>query len=190
MNNLILVRHGRTEYNEQKRFTGFTDVDIVAAGQEDARLVAQKMSQAQAMPTMVYTSWLKRAWQTLEILEREVGFKVPVTKHPFLNERHYGELQGKLHEEIAAQYGVEQVQLWRRSYNVRPPNGECLADVVFRVQHYYEQEIFPQLRIGNTVLVCAHGNALRAMVMMLENISETDIVAREIAFDEPLFYTV
>lgn len=190
MSNLILVRHGKTEYNMQKRFTGFTDVDISEDGKNDAHIVAKKLAEKNIVITKAYTSWLKRAWQTLDILQEDLKINVPVTKHPFLNERHYGDLQGLYHQEMIEQFGQEQVQTWRRSYHVRPPNGECLADVVHRVQYYYLKEILPQLQAGETVLVCAHGNTNRALVKMLENVSDTDIVEREIAYDEPLLYAV
>lgn len=190
MANLILVRHGRTEFNIQKRFTGFTDVDISEAGRQDTLKVVEQLKAEGIVPTVAYVSWLKRSWQTLDILQQGLGVTVPVTKHPFLNERHYGELQGKTHAEMAEQVGEEQVQVWRRSYNVRPPNGECLADVVHRVQYYYTKEILPQLQAGQTVLVCAHGNTNRALIKLFDNISDLDIVEREIAYDEALLYTV
>lgn len=190
MHNLILVRHGKTEFNIQKRFTGFTDVNIVEEGRRDAHTVAQKIKASGVIPTKIYTSWLKRAWQTLEIIQEDLQLDVPVTKHPFLNERHYGDLQGLFHSEMAEKFGEEQVQIWRRSYSVRPPNGESLSDVVQRVHFYYESEILPQLRAGEIVLVCGHSNANRAFVKMMENISDADIPKREIAYNEPLFYTV
>ncbi len=190
MGQLILVRHGKTQFNIDKKFTGFTDVDISEQGVSDAKVVAEKLAALQIQPTKVYTSWLKRAWQTLDIIQTESGWSLPVTKHPFLNERHYGDLQGKTHEEMISLVGAEQVHTWRRSYDVRPPNGESLADVVGRVSLYYQSEILPQLQRGETVLVCAHGNANRALVKILENISNEDIVHREIAYDEPLVYSV
>lgn len=190
MSNLIIVRHGKTEFNKQKRFTGWVDVDISEEGKEDARIVAKKLAEQNIVVTKVYTSWLKRAWQTLDILQAELKLEVPVTKHPLLNERHYGDLQGLFHQQIIEEYGEEQLKLWRRSYNVRPPNGECLADVVHRVQYYYQNEILPQLQAGETVLICAHGNTNRALVKMLENVSDEAIVNREISYDEPLIYTI
>lgn len=190
MHNLILVRHGKTEYNMQKRFTGFTDVDIVEEGRADARIVAQKIREAGVMPTKIYTSWLKRAWQSLEIIQNELDLDVPVTKHPFLNERHYGDLQGLFHAEMIEEFGAEQVEIWRRSFATRPPNGESLSDVIQRVRFYYESEILPQLRAGEVVLVCGHSNTNRAFVKMMENVSDADIPKREIAYDTPLFYTV
>lgn len=190
MGTLILVRHGKTQYNKEKRFTGFTDVDISEEGKQDALVVAEKIKQSGLVPTKAYTSWLKRAWQTLDIVQSELGISVPITKHPFLNERHYGDLQGRFHQDMAAEFGEEQVQMWRRSYNTRPPNGESLADVVIRAQHYFHEEIEPVLKSGETVLVCAHGNTNRAFLMMLENISQEDIVKREIAYDEPLFFKI
>jgi len=139
--------------------------------------------------SIAYTSWLKRSWDTLQLLLEELGQQdLEIIRHPFLNERHYGDLQGLLHTEMAAQYGEDQVQIWRRSYDVRPPNGESLEDVVHRANYYLDNVIMPRIKAGENVLVCAHGNSNRAMVMKLENIPKEDIVRREIAWDEPLIY--
>lgn len=190
MGQLILIRHGKTEYNKQKLFCGFTDVDISEEGKQDSLTVAEKIKASGLVPTKIYTSWLKRAWQTLDIVQSELNLSVPVTKHPFLNERHYGDFQGRSHESVIAEFGQEKFQTWRRSYDTRPPNGESLADVVVRAQHYFTNEIRPHLEAGETILVSAHGNTNRAMIMMLDNISPEDIVKREIAYDEPLFYNI
>lgn len=189
MGQLVLIRHGISLYNQEKRFCGFVDISITEQGKQQAASVGQQLRARGVKFDAAYTSWLKRAWETLDIVLGELDQKnVPITKHPFLNERHYGDLQGIQHAEMIAQYGEEQVQLWRRSYNVRPPNGECLADVVVRTGFYFQTEILPRLIKGENILVCAHGNSNRSIVKQLENISDNEIVKREIAYDEPLIY--
>lgn len=191
MAQLVIVRHGITEYNQQKRFTGFTDISITDLGREQAAQVGKILLDRGIKIDRAYTSWLKRAWETLDIILESLDQKnLSVTKHPFLNERHYGDLQGKLHEDLAQQYSEEQVHLWRRSYSVRPPNGECLADVVVRAGYYLENEIMPRLLAGENILICAHGNSNRAMVKILETISDEDIVGKEIAYDMPIIYEI
>jgi 2,3-bisphosphoglycerate-dependent phosphoglycerate mutase len=191
MGNLALVRHGITGYNQEKRFTGFIDVSITPEGMEQAKNVGRQLKELGWNFSVAYTSWLKRAWETLALIQTELAAPdLPVIKHPFLNERHYGELQGMLHTDIAAKYSPEQVQVWRRSYAVRPPNGECLQDVVVRTQYYLNEEILPRLYKGENILICAHGNSNRAIVKQLEQLSDEAIVAREIAYDVPLLYEV
>ncbi len=191
MGKLALVRHGITVYNQEHRFTGFTDVSITPKGEEQARQVGRQLKDLNWQFDVAYTSWLKRAWETLALILPEIKApQLPTIKHPFLNERHYGDLQGILHQDMIRQFGEEQVQIWRRSYAVRPPNGESLADVVHRTQYYLDQEIMPRLLRGETVLVCAHGNSNRAMVKQLEQISDEEIVKREIAYDVALLYEV
>lgn len=189
MPKLVLVRHGQTDYNLQKRFCGFTDVSINAQGREDALQVVQALQELGIAFQAGYTSWLKRAWETLDILLPELDqTDLPITKHPFLNERHYGDLQGRLHEDLRQEYSAEQVQLWRRSYAVRPPNGESLQDVVHRVEYYLDNEIMPHIKAGENVLVCAHGNTNRAIVKIVEGVTDQEIVKREIAYSEPIIY--
>lgn len=189
MGTLVLTRHGVTQYNLEKRFTGFTDVELPEQGREQAAKVGQELKAKGLVFDAAYTSWLQRSQETLKIILAELGQSdLTVTKHPFLNERHYGDLQGLLHTEMAAEFGEEQVQIWRRSYSVRPPNGESLQDVVLRANYYLNNEILPRVKAGENILVCAHGNSNRAMVKQLENVSEEDIVKREIAWDVPLIY--
>jgi len=189
---LVLTRHGVTEWNQQKRFTGFTDVPLPDLGIEQAHKVGQQLKKLGHTDfDAAYTSWLQRSIDTLEILLEEIGQSdLEYTQHPFLNERHYGKLQGLFHAEMKEQYGEEQVQLWRRGYAIRPPNGESLRDVVVRTQFYLNDEILPLVKSGKKVLVCAHGNSNRAMVKQLENVSDDEIVKREIAWDEPLIYDI
>ncbi len=190
MAQLVLIRHGQTEFNQQpKRFTGFTDVDIAPEGHADATTVGNILKEKGITFSVAYTSWLKRAWQTLDIVLPIIDqSNLEVIKHPFLNERHYGELQTRYHRDLVAEVGEEQVQLWRRSYTHRPPGGESLEDVVFRTKYYLENEIIPRVKSGQNVLVSAHGNSIRGMIKYLDNISDQDIVGREIAYTEPLFY--
>lgn len=190
MGKLVLIRHGRTFFNMEKRFTGFTDVELSPQGEEDAQRVAEALSDEDIAFDAVYTSWLKRSWSTLDIVMAELGQKeVPLIKHPFLNERHYGDLQGIQHEEMAERFGADQVQIWRRSFDVRPPNGESLKDVIHRASYYLENEILPRVKKGENILVCAHGNSNRALVKYLENIADDEIVKLEIAYDVPLIYS-
>lgn len=188
---LVLTRHGITEYNQQKRFTGFTDVELPEIGQEQAHKVGKQLKDLGYKFDAAYTSWLKRSIDTLKILLEELEqSEMKYIQHPFLNERHYGSLQGRFHQDMIAEFGDDQVQTWRRSYSVRPPNGESLRDVVIRTQFYLNDEMLPRVQNGENILVCAHGNSNRAMVKQLENISDEDIVKREIAWDEPLVYDV
>lgn len=189
---LVLTRHGVTEWNQQKRFTGFTDVPLPELGKEQAHKVGKQLKElGYDHFDGAYTSWLQRSIETLKILLEELGLKdMEYIQHPFLNERHYGTLQGLFHEEMREKYGEEQVQLWRRGYAIRPPNGESLRDVVVRTQFYLNDELLPRVKKGEKILVCAHGNSNRAMVKQLENISDEEIVKREIAWDEPLIYDV
>jgi len=189
---LVLTRHGVTEWNQQKRFTGFTDVPLPELGKEQAHKVGKQLKElGYDHFDLAYTSWLQRSIESLKIIMGELGLaEMEYTQHPFLNERHYGSLQGLFHSEMREKYGEEQVQLWRRGYAVRPPNGESLRDVVVRTQFYLNDEIIPHLKAGKNVLICAHGNSNRAMVKQLENINDEEIVKREIAWDEPLIYDI
>jgi 2,3-bisphosphoglycerate-dependent phosphoglycerate mutase len=189
---LILTRHGVTEWNQQKRFTGFTDVPLPDLGVQQAHKVGKQLKElGYTKIDKAYTSWLERSIESLKIILAELGHEgMEFTQHPFLNERHYGSLQGLFHAEMKEKYGEEQVQIWRRSYATRPPNGESLRDVVVRTQFYLNDELMPRVKAGETVLVCAHGNSNRAMVKQLEKISDDEIVKREIAWDEPLIYEI
>ncbi|MCD8484142.1 2,3-bisphosphoglycerate-dependent phosphoglycerate mutase [Candidatus Woesebacteria bacterium] len=190
MAHLVLIRHGKTEFNQEpKRFTGFTDVSISKEGTVDAQIVGQKLKETGIQFSVAYTSWLKRAWETLDIVLPIIGqADLEIIKHPFLNERHYGDLQTRYHREMAGKYSAEQVHTWRRSYSIRPPGGESLEDVVFRAGNYLETEILPRVKNGENVLVSAHGNSIRAMIKYLDNVSDDDIVGREIEYTVPLFY--
>jgi 2,3-bisphosphoglycerate-dependent phosphoglycerate mutase len=171
---LVLVRHGQSEWNLQNRFTGETDVGLTAQGRLEACAAGDKVRGFHFFHA--FTSVLSRAIETLRLILEGMGEPdCPVSCDRALNERNYGQLQGLNKAEAAEQYGKEQVLLWRRSYSVRPPGGESLADTAGRVLPYFHSTIEPMLRDGKDVLIVAHGNSLRALMMWLEGISESQI---------------
>jgi 2,3-bisphosphoglycerate-dependent phosphoglycerate mutase len=214
MATLVLLRHGESEWNDKGLFTGWVDVDLTALGEKQAREGGEQLRTAGLLPTVVHTSLLTRAIRTANIaLDTCVRSWVPVKRHWRLNERHYGALQGKDKKATLAAYGEEQFMLWRRSYDVPPPPiergsewdnaadsryarlardlvpaTECLADVVDRLLPYWYDDIVPDLRAGETVLVAAHGNSLRALVMHLDGLSREQVVELNIPTGQPLRY--
>jgi len=189
MGKLVLVRHGKTQYNQEGRFTGVVDISISKEGEKNAQTIANKLKNLNLVFDIAFTSHLKRAWETLDIILQELNQNnLETIKHPFLNERHYGNLQGRLHKDVALEVGEAQVHLWRRGYTNRPPNGESLQDIVHKVKYFLENIIKPHLASGKNVLICAHGNSIRAMVKLLEDIPDNDIIKKEIVFDKPLIY--
>jgi 2,3-bisphosphoglycerate-dependent phosphoglycerate mutase len=171
---LVLVRHGQSTWNLENRFTGETDVPLTPRGREEARAAGAKLKDIPF--AQGFTSVLQRAIDTMTIiLEEARQEQLPVTHDRALNERNYGRLQGLNKTEITKEYGNEQVAIWRRSFSVRPPGGESLADTAARVIPYYQNKIEPLLKKGGNILLVAHGNSLRALMMYLENISEEDI---------------
>lgn len=188
MATLVIVRHGQSEWNLQNRFTGWVDVELTPQGIAEAKkagelLKGYKFDQA-------FTSDLKRAQETLRMILEETGQpNLPVTKNQALNERHYGDLQGLDKAETAAKYGDEQVHIWRRSYDIAPPNGESLKDTAVRVLPYYEAEIEPLLKAGKNIIIAAHGNSLRALIMHIEKLSPEEILKRELGTASPIVYT-
>lgn len=189
MSNLVLIRHGITQYNQEKRHCGFIDIPITPLGAEQAKKAATTVKENGISVDAFYVSWLQRAWETYEVIRNvlEAGDK-PVTRHPMLNERHYGDLQGLLHADVIAKYGEEQFKLFRRSYSTRPPNGESLADVVGRVSYYLEAEIVPQIKQGKAIVIACHGNTIRATRKYLENIPHAEIAQYETLYDQPYIY--
>lgn len=186
---LVLVRHGQSQWNLENRFTGWVDIDLTEAGQEEARKAGESLKVYQF--DQAFTSALKRAQETLRIILETTGqTDLPVTRDQALNERFYGDLQGLNKEETAQKFGAEQVHLWRRSYDVQPPGGESLKDTAERVLPYYREHIVPLLLDGKSVLVVAHGNSLRALVMVLENLSEEEITQLNIPTGVPMRYTI
>jgi 2,3-bisphosphoglycerate-dependent phosphoglycerate mutase len=186
---LILVRHGESQWNLENRFTGWVDVDLSPKGIEEARKAGELLKSYRF--DHGFTSALKRAQETLRIILEVTGqTDLVIERDQALNERHYGDLQGLNKAETAKKFGDEQVHIWRRSYDIPPPNGESLKDTGTRVMPYYKAHIEPKVLAGQTILVVAHGNSLRSLVMRLENISETDIPNLNIPTGEPLRYVL
>ncbi|MBI4370888.1 MAG: 2,3-diphosphoglycerate-dependent phosphoglycerate mutase [Elusimicrobia bacterium] len=186
---LVLVRHGQSRWNLENRFTGWVDVPITLQGEQEARRAGRELRPIRF--DLAFTSGLRRAQQTLDILLEESGQgPIPVRRDEALNERHYGDLQGLDKDETARKYGAEQVHVWRRSYDVRPPNGESLKDTAERTLPYFRQEILPSAAAGRSVLVAAHGNSLRAAVMELEGLTPEQIMRVNIETCRPLCYEI
>lgn len=190
MTQLILIRHGQSQWNLENRFTGFVDVPLTAAGEAEARDAGAKLRTAGIQPTHLFTSTLSRAWHTADLVQQTAGLNLPATRHDDLRERNYGDLAGLNKKETAEKYGEEQVHLWRRSYDVRPPGGESLADVVARVRPYYTQHILPLLDAGETVMVVSHGNTQRALLIILGLNTPENIQAAEVPNGTPMVVTV
>ncbi|NIH94138.1 phosphoglyceromutase [Mycolicibacterium fluoranthenivorans] len=212
MANLILLRHGESQWNEKNLFTGWVDVDLTDKGRAQAVRGGELIAEQGVLPDVLYTSLLRRAIITANLaLEAADRLWIPVHRDWRLNERHYGALQGLDKAETLAKYGEEQFMAWRRSYDTPPPPiekgsefsqdadpryadigggplTECLADVVARFVPYYEQAIVPDLLAGKTVLIVAHGNSLRALVKYLDGMSDADIVGLNIPTGIPLLY--
>lgn len=187
MEKLFLVRHGQSLWNLENRFTGWKDIDITEAGIEEAKKAGLALKGERI--DIAFTSALIRAKHTLSIILNEIGNpNIPVIKDKALNERSYGNLEGLNKAETALKYGDEQVHIWRRSYDVVPPGGESLKDTYNRVIPYFESQIRPLLKKGENVLIVAHGNSLRALIMYLEHLSPEEILEREIATGFPLTY--
>jgi 2,3-bisphosphoglycerate-dependent phosphoglycerate mutase len=187
MEKLFLVRHGQSLWNLENRFTGWKDIDITEAGIEEAKKAGLALKGEKI--DIAFTSALIRAQHTLSIILNEIGSpNIPVIKDKALNERSYGNLEGLDKAETALKYGDEQVHIWRRSYDVIPPGGESLKDTYNRVIPYFENQIRPLLKQGENVLIVAHGNSLRALIMYLEHLSPEEILEREIVTGSPLTY--
>jgi len=186
---LVLVRHGESEWNKKNLFTGWRDVGLTEKGIAEARVAGRKLKAQGFRFDVAFTSALARAQHSLDLMLVEMGQQgIPVFKDQALNERDYGDLSGLNKDDARAKWGAEQVHVWRRSYDVAPPGGESLKDTAARVLPYYIQEILPHVLRGDNVIVSAHGNSLRALVMVLEHLSPPEIVAREIATGVPLIY--
>jgi 2,3-bisphosphoglycerate-dependent phosphoglycerate mutase len=215
MFNLILLRHGESEWNAKNLFTGWVDVSLSAKGEQEAKHGGELLKERGLLPDLVHTSVLRRAIATANLaLDACDRHWIPVRRSWRLNERHYGALQGKDKAQTLATYGEEQFKLWRRSYDVPPPaisdddpysqaqdarysdlgnempKSECLKDVVARMLPYWESAIVPDLKAGATVLVAAHGNSLRALVKHLDGISDSEIAELNIPTGIPLHYVL
>ncbi|MES2770511.1 MAG: 2,3-diphosphoglycerate-dependent phosphoglycerate mutase [Pseudomonadota bacterium] len=218
MKKIVLLRHGESTWNKENRFTGWTDVDLTEQGVAEAKAAGKLMRDAGFLFDQAFSSVLKRAMRTLWIaLEEMDRLWIPVTRSWRLNERHYGALQGLNKSETAAQYGAEQVLIWRRSYDIAPPElavndarhprfdaryaerfsgiaaeqlpqTECLKDTVARFVPYWQNQIAPVVRSGQSVLIAAHGNSIRALIKYLDQVSDQDIVALNIPTGIPLVY--
>ncbi len=188
---LILVRHGQSEWNLQNLFTGWRNPGLTEKGIAEAVATGRTLKAAGIVPELFYTSALRRAHQTLDLMLEEMGIvNLAIVRNQALNERDYGDLAGLNKDDARAKWGEEQVHVWRRSYDVAPPGGESLKDTAARVLPYYEAEILPELARGRTILVSAHGNSLRALVMAIEGLGPETIVKREIATGEPILYRI
>lgn len=186
---LVLVRHGQSEWNLKNLFTGWRDPDLTALGVEEAKKAGARLKAEGYQFDIAFTSQLSRAQKTLDLALHELGqTDLPVVKDLALNERDYGDLSGLNKDDARVKWGEEQVHLWRRSYDVPPPGGESLKDTVARTLPYYVTEILPKVLQGNRVLVAAHGNSLRALIMVLEKHTPETITHRELATGAPVIY--
>ena len=190
MNNvLVLVRHGESEWNKLNLFTGWKDPDLSQKGIAEARAAGRLLKAQGYKFDVAFTSDLLRAEHTLDLMLEELGQSgLPRHKSQKLNERDYGDLSGLNKDGARARWGEAQVHTWRRSYDVPPPGGESLKDTAARVLPYYEAQIWPQVKAGRNVLVAAHGNSLRALIMRLERLTGEEIVKREVATGVPIVY--
>jgi 2,3-bisphosphoglycerate-dependent phosphoglycerate mutase len=186
---LVLVRHGQSEWNLKNLFTGWKDVDLTKQGVAEAKKAGALLKAEGLKFDIAFTSNLKRAQRTLEIVLAEMGnSSIPVTKNVALNERDYGDLVGMNKDDARKKWGDEQVLQWRRSFDIAPPGGESLRDTIARTLPYFVQEIEPRVLRGERTLDAAHGNSLRALIMVLEKLSPEAIVKRELATGVPIVY--
>lgn len=189
MSKLVLVRHGQSQWNLENRFTGWVDVDLTPQGESEAKKTGDKLKGIKF--DKAYTSDLKRAQKTLQIILTTIGqTAIPIVKDKALNERHYGDLQGLDKAETAKKFGDAQVKIWRRSYDIAPPNGESLKDTAARTLPYFNTTIVPELKSGKNILIAAHGNSLRSIVMELESLTREQVLELNIGTGEPIVYEV
>jgi 2,3-bisphosphoglycerate-dependent phosphoglycerate mutase len=186
---LVLVRHGQSEWNLKNLFTGWRDVDLTEKGVAEAKEAGRKLKAQGIAFDIAFTSALKRAQRTLDLMLTEMDQSgIPIVRDQALNERDYGDLSGLNKDDARKKWGEEQVHIWRRSYDIAPPGGESLRDTLARTLPYYVQEILPAVLQGKRTVVAAHGNSLRALVMVLEKLSPEGILKREIATGVPIIY--
>lgn len=188
MAKLVLVRHGESLWNLENRFTGWVDVPLTEKGRAEARRAAELL--AGLTFQVAYTSVLIRAQETLEIMLNELGQQVPVIRDAALNERHYGDLQGLNKAETTRRYGEEQVKLWRRSYDVAPPGGESLEMTSKRTLPFFDRAIMGEIRLNKNVLVAAHGNSIRSIVMKLDQLNKQQVLELNLDTGIPLVYQI
>ncbi|MBM6595028.1 2,3-bisphosphoglycerate-dependent phosphoglycerate mutase [Microvirga pudoricolor] len=186
---LVLARHGQSDWNLKNLFTGWKDPGLTELGVEEARNAGKRLKAMGVEFDVAYTSVLSRAQETCRLILEEIGQpNLETIRDVALNERDYGDLSGLNKDDARARWGEEQVHIWRRSYDVQPPGGESLKDTVARVLPYYVQEILPRVMRGERVLVAAHGNSLRALVMVLDGLTPETIPTMELATGIPLVY--
>ena len=191
MATLTLVRHGQSQWNLENRFTGWEDVPLTDKGRDEAARAGGSLKETGIAFTKAYTSELQRAQDTLAIILEGLGQQsIPIIRHIALNERHYGDLQGLDKAETAAKYGDEQVHIWRRSYDVPPPgdDGESLKDTAARTLPYFNENVIEDLKKGETIIVAAHGNSLRSIVMELDKLTREQVLELNIDTGVPIVY--
>ena len=188
---LVLVRHGQSQWNEKNLFTGWKDPGLTAKGVEEAKSAGIQLRTEGFQFDVMFTSDLLRAQKTGEIILKELGVtNLPVVKNQALNERDYGDLSGLNKDEAREKWGDEQVHIWRRSFDTPPPGGESLKGTAERVLPYFKKEILPQLLEGKNILIAAHGNSLRSLVMELDQLTKEQVIKLEIATGDPIYYEI
>ena len=187
---LCLLRHGESLWNKENRFTGWVDVPLTDFGREQAEKAGESIKKEGLQFQVAYTSVLSRAIETLGIVMKKTEQNIPVIKDPALNERMYGDLQGLNKEDTSKKYGAQQVHIWRRSYDIRPPNGESLEDTQKRTIPFFMNCIMTDIKEGKNVLVVAHGNSLRSIVMYLDKLSKEQVLSLELPTGLPIVYSI
>ena len=191
MSALILVRHGQSQWNKKNLFTGWKDPDLTSKGEVEAKEAGKSLNKLGIKYDLMFTSVLLRAKRTAQIILNELNQRdIRIIKDKAINERDYGNLSGLNKDEAREKWGEEQVHKWRRSYNIAPPGGESLKDTAERVLPYYRKKILPHVNERKNIIVAAHGNSLRALVMELDNLSPKEIVKVEIPTGIPIFYEI
>ncbi len=190
MAQLCLLRHGESLWNEENRFTGWVDVPLTDFGRKQAEKAGESIKKEGLQFQVAYTSVLNRAIETLEIVMKTIQQNIPVIKDSALNERMYGDLQGLNKEDTAKKYGDQQVHIWRRSYDIKPPNGESLEDTQKRTIPFFMNCVMTDIKEGKNVLVVAHGNSLRSIVMYLDKLSKEQVLSLELPTGLPIIYSI
>lgn len=186
---LVLVRHGQSEWNKLNLFTGWKDVDLSEGGVAEAKKAAESLRESGIRFDVAFTSALIRAQRTLDIILGDIGqTNIPVHRDKALNERDYGDLSGLNKDDARAKWGPEQVHIWRRSFDVPPPGGESLKMTSERTLPYFNEHIWPLVKAGRSVIVAAHGNSLRSIIMKIERLSPEEVVKLEVATGVPIVY--
>src|SRR3990167_5641812 len=189
MSFLVLVRHGESQWNLENRFTGWVDVSLSEKGVEEAKKAGERLKKENIHFDKAYTSDLQRAQNTLKLILEKLGQEnIPVEKDKALNERHYGDLQGLNKGETAKKFGDDQVKIWRRSYDIAPPKGESLKDTAARTLPYFKEKILPELKNNTDIIVAAHGNSLRSIVMELDQLTKEQVLELNIPTAVPIVY--